>query len=131
KEETPYPSVPDARGSAIGSGVTVGAATTVGLSVWLCAVLPIATVEIACLKINCSWLLVSSTTEYLSKERIRPVNFTPLNKYIVMLVFSLRAVLRKESWMFCAAGLFSIPDLLGSSNWIPCIGSHVRGQGRP
>jgi len=31
-----------------------------------------ATVDMACLKINCSWLLVSSTTEYLSKERMRP-----------------------------------------------------------
>ena len=30
-------------------------------------------VEIACLKMSCSWLLVSRTTEYLSKERMRPV----------------------------------------------------------
>jgi hypothetical protein len=30
-----------------------------------------------------------------------------------MLVRSLRAVLRKVSWMFCA-GLFSIADLLGT-----------------
>ena len=37
-------------------------------------------VEIACLKINCSWLLVSSMTEYLSKERIFPDNFTPLRR---------------------------------------------------
>ena len=36
------------------------------------------TVEIACLKISCSWLLVSSTTEYLSKLLIRPESFTPL-----------------------------------------------------
>ena len=40
----------------------------------------ITTVEIACLKINCSWLLVSSTTEYLSNDRMRPVSFTPLSK---------------------------------------------------
>jgi len=38
------------------------------------------TVEIACLKINCSWLLFSSSTEYLSKERILPVNLTPLTR---------------------------------------------------
>jgi len=30
------------------------------------------TVEIACLKINCSWLLFSSSTEYLSKDLIFP-----------------------------------------------------------
>src|SRR5438552_12759461 len=56
---------------------------------------------------SCSWLPVSSTSEYLSKERIRPVSLTPLSRYRVMAVLSLRAVLRKESWMFCA-GLFSI-----------------------
>jgi len=38
------------------------------------------TVEIACLKINCSWLLVSNTTEYLSNERILPVSLTPLSR---------------------------------------------------
>ncbi len=35
------------------------------------------TVEMACLKINCSWLLFSKSTEYLSNERIFPVSFTP------------------------------------------------------
>jgi len=38
------------------------------------------TVEIACLKINCSWLLFSSSTEYLSKDRIFPVSLTPLTR---------------------------------------------------
>ena len=51
-----------------------------GLSPWPCDILPMATVEIACLKINCSWLLVSSTTEYLSNELIRTVIFTPLKR---------------------------------------------------
>ena len=32
--------------------------------------LTVTTVEMACLKISCSWLLVSSTSEYLSKLRI-------------------------------------------------------------
>src|SRR5260370_33529495 len=36
------------------------------------------TVEMACLKMSCSWLLVSSTTEYLSKLLMRPESFTPL-----------------------------------------------------
>jgi len=36
------------------------------------------TVEIACLKISCSWLLVSRTNEYLSKLLIRPESLTPL-----------------------------------------------------
>ena len=40
----------------------------------------ITTVEIACLKINCSWLLVSSTREYLSKLLIRPESLTPLRR---------------------------------------------------
>src|SRR3954464_1305455 len=51
-----------------------------GLGSALCPTRPITTVEIACLKINCSWLLVSSTTEYLSNERMRPVSFTPLSR---------------------------------------------------
>src|SRR5579872_1306632 len=38
------------------------------------------TVEIACLKISCSWLLVSRTTEYLSKLFMRPESLTPLIK---------------------------------------------------
>src|SRR6202011_4977149 len=98
---TLHPSVPEGRGivtaSGLTDGVTVGAGNTVGLSPGPCKVLPMATVDMACLKINCSWLLVSSTTEYLSKERMRPVSLTPLNRYMVILLFSLRAVLRKES----------------------------------
>src|ERR1700684_506604 len=61
----------------------------------------------ACLKINCSWLLFSSNTEYLSNERILPVSLTPLTRYIVIGVLSLRTVLRNVSWMFCA-GLLSM-----------------------
>ena len=86
KSGTPYPSVPDALGSGVGSLlddealVAVGPEIAVGRSECPCEALPIATVEIACLKINCSWLLVSRTTEYLSNERIRPVNLTPLSK---------------------------------------------------
>src|SRR5437773_1823998 len=38
---------------------------------------------------------------------MRPLNLTPLNRYMVMFALSFRAVLRNESWMFCA-GLFSI-----------------------
>ena len=38
------------------------------------------TVEMACLKINCSWLLFSRSTEYLSKDRILPVSLTPLTR---------------------------------------------------
>src|SRR5208337_4709904 len=44
----------------------------------VCKERAITTVDMACLKINCSWLLVSITTEYLSNERILPVSFTPL-----------------------------------------------------
>ena len=58
--------------SVEGAVVVAGAATTVGRSECPCAIRPMATVEMACLKINCSWLFVSSTTEYLSKERMRP-----------------------------------------------------------
>src|SRR6202012_3862097 len=65
------------------------------------------TVEMACLKINCSWLLFSRRTEYLSKDRIFPVSLTPLTRYIVIGVLSLRTVLRNVSWMFCA-GLLSM-----------------------
>ena len=79
-----HPSVPEGRGIAAASGLALGVAAdagiTVGLSPWLCKVFPMATVEMACLKISCSWLLVSSTTEYLSKERMRPVSLTPLNR---------------------------------------------------
>jgi len=49
-------------------------------STWGCAPREMTTVEIACLKMSCSWLLVSSTTEYLSNDRIRPVSFTPLTR---------------------------------------------------
>ena len=86
KTGMPYPSVPEALGSGVGSLladealVAVGPEIAVGRSPCPCESLPMATVEIACLKINCSWLLVSRTTEYLSKERIRPVNLTPLSK---------------------------------------------------
>lgn len=38
------------------------------------------TVDMACLKINCSWLLFSSSTEYLSKDLIFPVSLTPLTR---------------------------------------------------
>ncbi len=41
---------------------------------------PLTTVEMACLKMSCSWLLFSSRTEYLSKDRIFPVNLTPLTR---------------------------------------------------
>src|SRR5215831_15560654 len=60
------------------------------------------TVEMACLKINCSWLLVSRMSEYLSKLLMRPESFTPLSRYSVIAVLSLRALLRKLSWIFCA-----------------------------
>jgi len=49
-----YPSVPEALGVELISFVEVGVGTTVGLSAWPCKARPIATVEIACLKINCS-----------------------------------------------------------------------------
>ena len=80
-----YPSVPNARGTGTSTvplepAVAAAADIATGLSPWLCKVRPAATVEMACLKISCSWLLVSSTTEYLSKERIRPVSFTPLKR---------------------------------------------------
>src|ERR1039458_575184 len=42
--------------------------------------LPLTTVEIACLKISCSCALFSSSTEYLSKDRILPVSLTPLTR---------------------------------------------------
>ena len=41
---------------------------------------PLTTVEMACLKINCSCALFSKRTEYLSKERILPVSLTPLTR---------------------------------------------------
>jgi len=58
--------------------------TAVGIAVGRCSACITArlltTVEIACLKINCSWLLFSSSTEYLSKDRIFPVSLTPLTR---------------------------------------------------
>src|ERR1700683_3118538 len=57
KKGLPYPSVPEAAAAAV-PGSAAGAddddGMTVGLSVWTWMALPIATVEIACLKINCS-----------------------------------------------------------------------------
>ena len=53
-------------------------ATVGALEVYECDDFCVTTVETACLKINCSWLLVSSTKEYLSKLLMRPESFTPL-----------------------------------------------------
>src|SRR5438105_1282024 len=50
------------------------------LSLWCVDARFSTTVLMACLKMSCSWLLLSSTTEYLSKERMRPVSLTPLKK---------------------------------------------------
>ena len=56
--EALYPSVPEGRGIAAGSGPVAPAAAEavimVGLSPCACTVFPMATVEMACLKINCS-----------------------------------------------------------------------------
>src|SRR6266849_2658239 len=46
---------------------------------------------------------------------------------MVILVRSLRAVLRKDSWMFCA-GLFSIADLLGPDHLVPPLSSDRSGS---
>src|SRR6266542_1713327 len=59
-------------------GVAAGAAT--GPERSRCGARAMTTVEMACLKMSCSWLLVSITTEYLSKERMRPDNLTPLSR---------------------------------------------------
>src|ERR1700674_1694416 len=73
-----HPSVPEA---GLGIDDSPMDATAVGFeSMWLWAAREMTTVEIACLKMSCSWLLVSSTTEYLSNDRIRPVSFTPLTR---------------------------------------------------
>src|SRR6266852_3190739 len=72
----------------------------------------VTTVEMACLKINCSWLLVSRMSEYLSKLLMRPESFTPLSRYSVIAVLSLRALLRKLSWIFCA-GLSIVSPIYG------------------
>src|ERR1017187_7722293 len=54
-----HPSVPEAEFGVVGSP---GDATAVGFSsAWLCAAREMTTVEIACLKMSCSWLLVSRT----------------------------------------------------------------------
>src|SRR6266702_6191444 len=58
------------------------------------AALAVVTVEIACLKINCSWLFDSRMTEYLSNPLIFPINFTPLMRKTVTGSFSRRTVLR-------------------------------------
>ena len=89
KPKTPYPSLPEALAADAVAGadedaVPVPAAAAFPSECATCApcgsVRPITTVEMACLKINCSCPLASSTTEYLSKERMRPVNFTPLSR---------------------------------------------------
>src|SRR6266851_5323316 len=73
-----HPSVPEA---GLGIDGSPRDATAVGFgSIWLWAAREMTTVEIACLKMSCSWLLVSRTTEYLSNDRIRPVSFTPLTR---------------------------------------------------
>src|SRR5271166_1280247 len=72
-----HPSVPEA---AVGIDASWDATAAGFASMWLCAPREMTTVEIACLKMSCSWLLVSSTTEYLSNDRIRPVSFTPLTR---------------------------------------------------
>src|SRR5260370_41919452 len=73
-----HPSVPEA---GLGTDASPRDGTAVGFeSIWLWAAREMTTVEIACLKMSCSWLLVSSTTEYLSNDRIRPVSFTPLTR---------------------------------------------------
>ena len=59
-----------------------------------CAVV---TVEMACLKISCSWLLASSTTEYLSNPLIFPISRTPPSRNIVTSILSRRIVLRYTS----------------------------------
>src|SRR5580658_1918806 len=87
--ETPYPSVPEALAAEAVAGAAEDAAPVADAAFpseecaacTLCGVVrPITTVEMACLKINCSCPLASRTTEYLSKERIRPVSFTPLSR---------------------------------------------------
>ena len=83
---TPYPSVPEAVAAeaAAGDDDVAGAAAGFASECAKCVpcdpTRPITMVEMACLNINCSCPLASSTTEYLSKERMRPVNFTPLNR---------------------------------------------------
>ena len=86
--KTPYPSVPEALAAEAAVEAGDDAAPVAGtgfpsecVRCGACGIVrPITTVEMACLKINCSCPLASRTTEYLSKERIRPVNFTPLSK---------------------------------------------------
>src|SRR5208282_725703 len=73
-----HPTVPEAEFEATGSSCDAAAAGFE--SAWLWTPRAITTVEIACLKMSCSWLPVSRTTEYLSKDRIRPVSFTPLTR---------------------------------------------------
>jgi hypothetical protein len=69
----------DIEGIGTGDG-PIPVETAVGrCSLWITLRL-LTTVDIACLKINCSWLLFSRSTEYLSKDRIFPVSLTPLTK---------------------------------------------------
>src|SRR5271157_1041502 len=69
---------PDAT-ALIGDKAIPVCATTGRCSVYITFRL-VTTVEMACLKINCSWLLFSRSTEYLSKDRIFPVSLTPLTR---------------------------------------------------
>src|ERR1700722_1194243 len=79
--EAPYPSEPEALAAeAAGAGPTAAALVSVCGACPTCVGRPMTMVEMACLKINCSWPLASSTTEYLSKERMRPVSLTPLRR---------------------------------------------------
>src|SRR5208283_1922557 len=73
------PSVPEAE-LGIPASPWDAAAAAGFASPWMWAPREMTTVEIACLKMSCSWLLVSRTTEYLSNDRIRPVSFTPLTR---------------------------------------------------
>ena len=86
------PSYPSERGLLPGAGsilALLATATGVGpvpvcTAIGLCSVCItlrlLTTVDMACLKISCSWLLFSRSTEYLSNDRIFPVSFTPLTR---------------------------------------------------
>src|SRR5258708_7698957 len=85
------------------------------------------TAETECLKINCSCEMVSSTMEYLSKERTCPESLAPFNKWTVVCFPLASARLRNDSWMLMTdinfrkcryhptasapAGLWAINDL--------------------
>src|ERR1051326_1230831 len=53
--------------------------------------------ETECLKMSCSCVLVSSTMEYLSKERTLPEIFAPFSRCTVMCLPAARATLRNDS----------------------------------